>query len=135
MAGLVLCAVMMTTGCGTSDPMELVEIVAAQLSSGTWKIQSVKVDGVDKTSSFTNFTLKFSGETFTSTNGNVVWPASGTLVLNGEATAFTRNDGVTVDIDDISDNTLALTLTWTGTTYGPGRVSSVGGEHKFTFTK
>ena len=108
---------------------------AALLKSGAWKIKTVTVDGADKLSLFTGMTLSFSATNFTSTNGVPVWPASGTWTLNTDKTVITRGDAVTVNIDNISETALGLSLTWGKTTLNGGRTESVAGKHVFTFTK
>lgn len=128
---------MIIASCGGSDDPGQSEAdrVKALLASGAWKIQNVKIDNVDKTSSFTGLQLNFTGTSFTSTNGNIVWPASGTWAFTSDqAKAFTRGDNVTVDIHQISGSNLVLTLDWKGT-LGAGRISSVEGTHTFTFGK
>ena len=133
----MLVMIMIIASCGGSDdPTQLeTDRVRALLASGTWKIQNVKVDNVDKTSSFTGLQLTFTQTAYTSTNGNIVWPATGTWAFTSdEATAFTRGDGVIVNIDQVSGSNLVLSLNWDGT-LGAGRTSSVDGKHTFTFSK
>ena len=139
MAAIALLWLMLTaTGCGVHPDPEISEgeRVAALLESGQWKVQSVKIDNMDETSSFTGLALQFNGSAFQATNGNIVWPASGTWTFTSDAAnGFTRNDGVTVSIDQVTESNLGLTFTWSTSTFEPGRISSVAGEHKFTFTK
>lgn len=112
-----------------------VERVAGLLKAGTWKIQSVMVDGTDRTSLFTGFTLTFSDLTYTPVNGGPVWFANSTWGFVGDgASSFVRTDTLVVGIGAISDSSLTLTLTWTKTTYVGGRGSSVAGKHTFVFT-
>lgn len=108
---------------------------AALLKSGTWKIKTVTVDGADKLSLFTGMTLNFSATNFTSTNGAPVWPASGTWTFNSDKTFLTRGDGVVVFVDNITEPSLGLSLSWSKTTVGGGRAGSVAGAHVFTFGK
>ena len=132
-----LCIVLAAVSCKQDDP-ELTESerVTSLLILGPWKVQTVTVGGVDKTPEFTGLQLAFTASSFMATNGHLVWPASGTWAFTSDnATAFNRNDNVTVTIDEVTDTKLVLSLTWAGTTYGPGRVTSVAGEHKFTFNK
>jgi len=110
------------------------DVTKAMLMSGTWKIQSVTVDGVDKTSVYHDLTLSFTASGFTSTHGGPVWPATGTWTFTSdEATAIKRGDNVEVQILDITASALQLGLAWNKTTFG--RVSSVSGQHVFTFGK
>jgi hypothetical protein len=110
--------------------------VKAKLIAGTWNIGSVMVDGTDKTSVYPNLKLTFTSAGFTSLNGGVIWPASGTWTFtSADATAFTRNDGLVVTIQEVTATSMKLALAWDKTTIGPGRLSSVAGQHIFTFAK
>src|SRR5690242_6333678 len=91
------------------------------LSSGTWKMSSVKVDGIDQSSLFKGFTLSFTSSSYSTTNGTPVWPASGTWSFtNSDATTVTRNDGVVITITSISTSNFVFTLMWDKTTLGGG---------------
>ena len=107
------------------------------ISSGTWKIGNVTVGGVDQTNLFTGFTLQFtSAGTYTSTNGSPVWSASGTWSFKDKTgIVVVRDDGKEVGVTTITDASLVLTMNWDKTTLGSGRLSSVAGEHVFTFTR
>ena len=122
--------------CGSSDPATPTEAqrVTSLMKTGPWKIQSVTVDGVNQNALFTGLTLSFSDKGFTSTNGVPVWPLSGTWTfVNDQASSFTRNDGVIVTIQDITSTSMTLRLTWSKTTFGPGRVTSISGQTVFIF--
>jgi hypothetical protein len=123
--------------CGGSDPAPPAteaQRVTALMKTGAWKIQAATVDGASQTALFTGLTLTFSDTGFTSTNGEPVWPASGTWAfVNEGATSFTRNDGVVVTIQEISGSAMILSLTWDKTTLGPGRIASVEGQTVLTF--
>lgn len=123
-------------GCDKEEKEIATDRVRNLLTSTTWKIQSVAVDGVDKTSSFTDHTLKFNSTHFTATNGDPVWPASGIWTFADDtAERIVRGDDIQVNIEEVSANKLVLSLMWTKTTLGTGRVSSISGEHVFTFVK
>lgn len=123
-------------GCGSSSdpaPSEA-QRVTSLLKTGTWKIQSVTVDGANQNSLYASLTLNFTDTNFTSANGEPVWPASGSWSFTSdEATSFKRNDGVLVSILDVTGTSLILQLTWTKTTIGPGRSTSLSGLTVFTF--
>lgn len=126
------------TGCGGSDPAPVSqqEVVKTKLTAATWKMQTVMVGGVDKSSVYQDLTLKFTDTGFTSTNGEAVWPASGTWSFtDANATAIQRDDGLTVTLQEVTDTSLKLALTWNKTTLGPGRVASVSGQHVFSLGK
>jgi len=123
-------------GCKGSDDPTPKEITTQQLIAPTWKLTSVLVDGVDKTSLFTNMTLKFTTTNYTATNGGVVWPASGTWTFTDDtAKKIKRNDNLEVTITELTETSLKLSLTWATGTIGSGRVSSVAGNHVFNFAK
>lgn len=124
--------------CGGSDEPSLTEKqkVEALLTSVTWRVQEVKIDGVVQTTSFTGLTLKFTASTFTTTNGAVVWPSRGTWSFIDEtAKKINRSDGVEFTILNASESTLSIRFSWNKTTLGEGRLASVEGEHEFTFTR
>ncbi len=120
----------------TPAPASKQEEVKAILTLPTWKMQSVTVDGTDKTSIYKDLSLKFSATGFTSTNGGAVWPASGTWSFtNADATAVKRDDGLEVKLQEVTSTSLKLALTWSKTTLGPGRKESVNGQHVFSLGK
>jgi hypothetical protein len=117
---------------GPSKKDEVTEI----LTSGTWKVQSVTVDGTDQTDVYKDMTLKFTSLTYNTTDGIPVWPAVGTWTFTDDnATAFQRDDGVVVDILSATGTSLKLGLVWDETTLGSGRSASVAGDHVFSFVK
>jgi hypothetical protein len=135
---VTLLALFNISACDSGDPSNEVatEQVKAILTSGSWGAQNVTVDGVDKTSIYSKLSVKFTETGFTSTGGEPVWPASGTWSF-GDATAksVTRSDGVTVIIAQVEATKLVLHLTWSKTTFGPGRARSVSGSHVFTLAR
>lgn len=105
-------------------------------TTGVWTMQSVTVDDVDKTSIYSGLKLTFSNTGFTTVNGGVVWPASGTWKFSDDTgKTIERGDGLLIGVDEIQSNSLTLSLTWTQTTFGPGRVESTAGKHRFKFVK
>lgn len=110
--------------------------VTAILTSAPWKVNTVSVDGVDKTIIYKDLGLTFTTTSFTSVNGAAVWPASGTWTFTSSAaTAFTRNDGLVVTIQEATSTSLKLALNWNKTTLSPGKTQSVSGAHVFSFRK
>jgi hypothetical protein len=108
----------------------------ALLTSGTWKVNTVTVDGVNKNDLYTNLTVSFTATGFTAVHGEPVWPASGTWTfVNAEQKEITRNDGTVVTLESISETELVLDLTWSKTTLGSGREASIQGAHTFVFNK
>src|SRR5882672_7768402 len=108
----------------------------ALLSSGTWHIANVTVDGVIRNDLFTGFTLTFSHEAYASTGGHPVWSASGTWAFaNSTSSAITRDDGTVVTITSLTGTNLKLTLQCDQTTLGGGRIDSISGEYIFEFSR
>ncbi len=121
---------------GCEDEVPETDRVKGILKSSAWKVQSVSVDNTDQTTVYKGLTLSFTDAGYTSTNGGVVWPASGTWVFaDGNAKTITRSDNLAVTITEVTDTKLVLTLTWATTTLGGGRVESVKGINVFTFAK
>lgn len=116
------------------DPASLMqtELVRQKLTSKTWTVNTVIVNGLDQTSKFTGFSISFTNTGFTTTNGNVVWPSSGTWAFaNDAASSIVRGDGVEVLINQIDNSVLELEFIWDTTTYGGGRIHSIQGQHIF----
>lgn len=130
--------VMMTelSSCKKSDPEPSAQDkVKAKLIANNWKMQSVAADGVDQTSVYAGLTIQFTATNYTTTNGRVVWPASGTWTFIGtDGTMIKRNDGIEIKVE-VTESTLKLTLTWTKSTLAGGRVASIKGVNVFNFTK
>ena len=133
----MFCGLLFIQSCGSkgNDPLP-VDQTKSVLTSGIWKLLSVSVDGVDKTSLYTGLTLSFTVSNFNSTNGRVIWPNSGTWQFtDGTGKNITRGDGLQIAIDEASTSKLVLKLTWNQTTLGPGRVNSLMGVNVFSFGK
>ncbi len=122
-------------GCKKSDSLSVKQVNTNLLTSHVWKLQSLQVDNVDKTSLYTGMTLTVGAATYTSTNGAPVWAASGTWSFTDDGKTIKRDDQVEVSVDQITDAQLVLSLTWNKTTLGGGRTSSVSGKHVYTFVK
>jgi hypothetical protein len=131
----IVFAFVFLSGCKKDEPTPS-EVTTNKLTATTWKISSVMVNSTDKTSLFTNMTLKFTATNYTTTNGGMVWPASGTWTFTDvTATRIARNDGVEVEIQELTDTSLKMKFIWANATYAPGRTSSVAGEHIFNMVK
>jgi hypothetical protein len=131
-----VCICFLANCSGDSDPKQSkTEKVTALLTSGTWSLQTVLVDGIDQTEIYEDLTLTFTEDAITSTNGRVVWAESDTWQFTDDtATEIERGDGLHITLEEISNNTLVLTLTWDDTTFETGgRTSSLAGVHTFTF--
>ena len=132
----LLAVITQLTSCGGSDPAPSVQDqVRSKMVSGLWRIKTVTVDGVDRTSVYPGLTLQFTASAYTSANGKPVWATSGTW-------EFTSADGKTIKRDDnievtmeVTTTSLELVLNWPTGTLGGGRAGSVKGVNVFTFTK
>jgi len=100
----------------------------------TWIVKKVEVDGMDKTSAFSNMTLKFSPGKYTATNGGDVWADNGTWsYAKNSSTLIIRGDGVQVTISEITEKNLQLNFTWLETTFKGGRIMGIKGNNTFMF--
>jgi len=123
------------TSCGKDPSPSQQDIVKKKLINTIWKIQSVTVDDVDKTSIYPGLTLQFTATDYNSANGKPVWPTNGTWAFtSADAKTITRDDGIEITVN-AADTILKLTLNWPTSTLGGGRVSSIKGVNVFTFTK
>lgn len=119
-----------------SDPQPETDRVKELLKANTWKIQTVTVDNVDKTSVYAGLTLSFTDATYTTTNGGPVWPASGTWQFADDTgKLITRSDDLSISVEEVTTTKLSLKLTWAKTTLGGGRTASIAGSHLFVFGK
>ncbi len=122
--------------CKKSDVVSESERVQGILESTGWKINAANVDGVDQISTYAGLVLNFSGSNYTSANGGVVWPASGTWKFSDDSGKnIERNDGLKIIVTQATTSTLILTFNWDKTTLSSGRVQSVKGQNIFTFQK
>jgi hypothetical protein len=132
---IVISAYLMSCSNGSPQPASPQSQAQTLLTSGTWKLQSESVDGVDQTALYQGFTINFTTSNFTTTNGRVIWPASGTWSFQGtSATTITRNDGVVVQIQVLASS-LVMTIDWPTTTLNSGRTESTKGNNVFTMIK
>jgi hypothetical protein len=132
----ILLSALVLSGCNGDSSPSAAEITTKQLTANNWKISTVLVDDVVQTSLFTNMTLSFTSTNYTTTNGGPVWPTTGTWTfIDGTGRKIKRDDNVEITIIEISDTTLKISLTWAKNIFGSGRISSVAGNHVFTFVK
>lgn len=132
----VIVMLLFIQSCKSDDPtIAEVDRVATLLKANSWKMQSVIVDGTDKTTVYAGLTLTFTATNYSSSNGGLVWPASGTWTFADDmGKVITRNDGVVISVEEISATKLSLKLNWAKTTLG-GRITGVAGNHTFVFSK
>jgi hypothetical protein len=130
----VIIGLLFLTSCKKDDPEPETARIQKILAANSWVIQTVTVNEVDQTNLFTGLTLSFTKTNYSTTNGGVVWPASGTWEFVDEtAKTIVRNDGLQITINEVTNTSLKLSLTWSTTTLGGGRTASVAGDHEFSF--
>lgn len=120
---------------GCSEEVSLNDKTKKLLTSGSWQLQSVKVDGLPS-NLYAGLKISFKDGTFTSQNGGSVWPASGSWEFKGSSgTEISRNDGLEISIDQIDEQSVTLSFIWNNTTYNKGnRVAALQGDHVMIFT-
>lgn len=132
----VIIGLLFLTSCKKDDPEPETARIQKLLAANAWVIQTVTVNEIDQTNLFTGLTLSFTKTNYSTTNGGVLWPASGTWAFVDEtAKIIERNDGLRITITEVTSTSLKLALTWSITTLGGGRTASVAGDHEFNFTK
>lgn len=135
-SALVVVSLLLVAGCKKDDPQPETERIQKLLASGTWQVESVLVNETDQTSTFSGLTLSFTPTTYSTTNGDVVWPASGTWAfVDATAKKILRDDDVEITLVEVTSTSLRLSFVNPVTTIGGGRVASIAGEHEFQFTK
>jgi hypothetical protein len=132
-SGYLISAVLLTAfSCSTEEP-SLQDKLKSDLLGLTWSLKDLKVDGVDQTTMYSGMTLQFTATTYTTTNGGVVWPATGTWSFKSpDGTNILRNDGLEL-IVSVVNGTLQIEFTWPERTLGAGRTESLKGNHIFMF--
>jgi hypothetical protein len=99
------------------------------LTTRTWEINTVTVDGLEKTSSFAGLTLSFQDGSYSTTHSTVVWPAAGTWTFKDKSgLLILRDDNIEITITSITARQLVLEFVWNKNTPG-----SIPGTHVFTF--
>src|SRR5690349_3070728 len=102
----VLCLLTLTfAACSKKNSSTAAEQNTNILVSGTWNISSVMVDNIDKSSMYSGMTLNFTSGSYTTTNGKVVWPASGSwLFASSDGKVINRGDGIDITVSQITDS-------------------------------
>ena len=108
LSGIAIAVIVVSfSACGGGGGGGEEDVTLKQLTAGTWQMSSVTVDGVNQNALFTGLTLTFTATGYTAVNGDPVWPASGTWSFaDADKKTIVRNDGVTVNLESISDNSL-----------------------------
>ena len=118
--------------CGSHSAPTEADKTRGLLNSGAWKVDYVTVDGTDQTDVYKNFTISFSGNTYSTTNGGGAWSVNGTWqFIDATGKQIKRSDNLVVNINEVSASKLVLSFTLDDNSYS-GRSSSVGGLNVFT---
>jgi hypothetical protein len=135
----LLMGITLFSSCDSSEDQPGPQDVYLQKLSSSWKVESVKVDGVSITDPFVNMILTFKSEmTYSVTNAvDPIWPSSGTFTLvegTGELFNIKRSDEVLLTVRELSETRLVMSFPYTSSIDG-GRSKSVSGQFEFVMTK
>ncbi|NJN41225.1 MAG: hypothetical protein HC811_02255 [Flammeovirgaceae bacterium] len=126
------------TSCGDDPPSKTQEEIQLELLAKTWQPISVELDGVDKTTDYSSFSLTLSGTAGSApysytTSGRPTlspWPSSGTWDFGTDLATQLVRDPSTADERDmtyqVSDTQFQLTFQFSGPGYS-ARTSNVTG--------
>lgn len=146
LALLFISAVLLTyAGCkgNDPDPVPVTDVQFDKLNK-TWKINTVSLDGADKTADYTGFQLTLSGTKGTppfnyATSGRPSlspWPASGKWDFGAAPeTQMIRDKGTADELAvtyAVTESTLTISFTFNGTGYA-ARTGVVKGAWIYTF--
>jgi len=133
---LAVFGMMQISGCG-EDEQSLTpnQVTEDLLTSQVWEMTEVKIDDV-VSDLYSGLTLSFGSNTYTTTNGGKVWPASGTWEFVGDkGDKILRDDGLAITIESVNASQLVMSFTWSTTTYDGGRAGSLTGLHRMKFKR
>lgn len=148
LTALVFASLVIFISCGDDDgggPEPTAgQVAAGLLAAGDWSAPSTVTNGNDETvtgdwSGFdVNFTVtgtdlasgSYSSSGLPAPEFADVWPASGTWSINEAGTVITRNDGVTIDVSNLTATTVTLDL---NDITESARVSGIDGDWTFVF--
>lgn len=131
-------ALMVITSFSACDDEPSAEEAFMDKLSGEWTPSQISLDNVVLEGAFDGFQLVIKvDKSFSTIKGNdPIWAPSGTFTLktNTSASGFSliRNDGVEIQVTDLSNETLGLKFQYTST---GGRRSSVSGNYQFDLIK
>ena len=110
--------------------------VSKKLMSATWKATNVTRDGVNVTSDFASMTLTVAASTYSTSNGGLAWPSSGSWSFaSGSSTEVVRDGAITVVISmDKNATQLSTDFVISTSTYKAGRGNSLQGQYHFDFS-
>lgn len=136
---LALTATLTITSCKDDDPV-VTEENLNKLAAHRWSLTRATVNGVDKTALYSNLILQWNNnKTFSSTNGGVIWPSTGSFSFTDDAEkilllSLNINGDTEVSIQTLTDTQLVISFHWNQTTTSNGRSKSIEGDHIFEFS-
>lgn len=132
---VILTATIVFSSCGSDEPSPA-ETNTKLLTSGAWSVNSVKVDGIDRTNLFNGMSITFTDQDYTAVNGGPIWGTTQSWTFtDNAANTFSFSSGIVADIRELTTSSLKIELRWNKTTLDGGRDKSVEGLHEFQFTK
>jgi hypothetical protein len=133
---LAVSGMIQISGCGEDEQLLTPNQVTEELlTSQIWEMTEVKIDDV-VSDLYAGLTLSFGTDTYTTTNGGKVWPASGTWEFVGDkGDKILRDDGLQITIISANASQLVMSFTWSTTTFDGGRAGSLTGLHRMTFKR
>jgi hypothetical protein len=128
-----LLALVLLTACKKKkdpEPVPETERVTALLKGSTpWAISDVTVDGV-VLDLYQGLEVTFTDGAYTSLNGGVIWPASGTWRFKDEtAKVMIREDDLELTILEIAEQSMTVEFIWAEDVFEGGRSKAVAGRH------
>ena len=133
-AVILLCAFF--GSCGGNDGPSPEEARLQELTA-TWQLGSVVNDNQDVTNQFTGFSLTVTAnKTFSTLQGGNPWPAQGTFdFVNGNVSRLLRDDGVTIEVTNITEERLVLSFDMNTVRGGAHGSEGITGNFIFDLTK
>ena len=122
--------------CGKDDKDTPKDVTIKILTSKTWRVQNVNVpiNTATESQDWLNFTVSFTQTNMTTqghpTGATVVWP-SGTYTVSEDGKTLTRQDGIVMTLNPITETNFTATFTMPPGTEISGRVASLEGEYVF----
>lgn len=112
-------------------PTEVERVSALLKGTGTipWGISDVTVDGV-VLDLYQGLKVTFTDGAYTSLNGGVIWPPSGTWRFKDEsAKVMIREDNLEITILEIDEKSMKVEFVWANDVFEGGRSKAVAGRH------
>lgn len=125
-------AIIFTTACGGDDGPTAQQLTFQKLS-GNWDLNqggSIMIDGQDASANFVGFTVSIADGTYSTTNAGDLFRATGTWQwVDEEAQQLSIDDGKTISIADLTENTFVFNFTTNGS---GGAANGIAGNYTIT---